>query len=106
LAKEALDHDRRVGELRGENLDRQLFSDADVLRLVHGRHAAAPQLAGDLVLAHEQSTDPDLVLRLYGGHFLVPPPRTGCLPGANVWGAACLATKTYAVSAPGQSPTV
>ena len=75
LAEEALDDDGGVRELGGEDLDGQLLADADVLGLVDRGHAPAPELARDLVLAHEQGTDADLGLWLHCGHVGGVEPR-------------------------------
>ena len=68
LPEEALDDDRRVGQIRGEDLDCHSLADVDVLRVVNRGHSPASKLAGDPVLAHEQSTGFDLVVLLDGGH--------------------------------------
>src|SRR5690606_4938980 len=53
LAQEALDHGLRRREVAGEELDRDAFADVDVDRFVHRGHAAATELATDLVLARQ-----------------------------------------------------
>ena len=68
LAHEALDDDGRIRELGSQDLDGDPLADVNVLRLVDRGHAAASELAYDPVLAHEERTDADLVLRLDGGH--------------------------------------
>ena len=75
LPEEALDDDGGVRELRREDLDGQLLADADVLGLVDRSHPAAPELAGDLVLAHEQDPGANLRLWLHCGHVGGVEPR-------------------------------
>jgi hypothetical protein len=68
LAEEALDDDGRGRQLVGEDLDGHALADVDVLGLVHGRHAATADLAGDPVFPREDGTYRDLGLVRLQGH--------------------------------------
>ena len=56
------------GELGREDLDGDALAERKVLRLVHGGHAAAPDLARDPVLADQDGPDRDL--RLVARHLV------------------------------------
>ena len=68
LAEEALDDDGGARELGREHLDGDPLAEREVLRLVDGGHAPAPDLARDLVLAEKNGPDRDLRLVLDGCH--------------------------------------